>query len=393
MAGAASIDADALSARATDLLAKLVAFDTTSRNTNLRLIEFVEGLLGELGVSSRRVGNADGSKANLYATLGPMSPGGIVLSGHTDVVPVDGQAWSSDPWTLTERGDRLYGRGTCDMKGFVALALAAAPDILAANPGRPVHLAFSYDEEVGCLGAPDLIRAMVAELPRPSLVIVGEPTDMVAVAGHKGITTHTVTVTGKEAHSSQTQLGVSAIMEAIPLLTALHDLAAALEQEGGGANLFVPPHATLTVGLLNGGTAGNILARECSFQFDLRTIPGVDPFTVLEPFFALCRSRDAAIKKRFPQAGVAVERRSFTPAFAVEEGGEAEHFARRMAGDNGPTRAVPYAAEAGQFQAAGFSTVICGPGCIDQAHQADEYVSIEQMRRGAAFMARMVESL
>ena len=392
MAGGVTLDADALCDHAVDLLAKLVAFDTTSRNSNLRLIEFVEGLLSELGVSSRRVGNADGSKANLYATLGPRTPGGIVLSGHTDVVPVDGQAWSTNPWTLTERGGRLYGRGTCDMKGFIALALAAAPHILAAAPRRPVHLAFSYDEEVGCLGAPDLIRAMVAELPRPSLVIVGEPTDMVAVSGHKGITTHTVTVTGKEAHSSQTQLGVSAIGAAIPLLKALHDLAAELES-GARSDLFTPPFATLTVGLLNGGTAGNILARECSFQFDLRTIPGVEPIAILQPFFALCRKTDAQLKSHFPQAGVAVERRSFTPAFAVEAGGEAEHFARRMAGDNGPVRAVPYAAEAGQFQAAGFSTVICGPGSIDQAHQADEYVSVDQMKRGAAFMTRMVESL
>lgn len=392
MAGAASPDADALCARAIDLLETLVAFDTTSRNTNLRLIEFVEGLLGDLGVPSRRVGDATGAKANLYATLGPMIPGGIVLSGHTDVVPVDGQAWSSDPWTLTGRDGRLYGRGTCDMKGFVALALAAAPHILAAAPSRPVHLAFSYDEEVGCLGAPDLIRAMVAELPRPSLVIVGEPTDMVAVSGHKGVTTHTVTVTGKEAHSSQTQLGLSAIGAAIPLLKALHDLAAELES-GARSDLFTPPFATLTVGLLNGGTAGNILARECSFQFDLRTIPGVDPMTILLPFFARCRETDAQLKARFPQAGVSVERRSFTPAFAVEPGGEAEHFARRMAGDNGPVRAVPYAAEAGQFQAAGFSTVICGPGSIDQAHQADEYVSVDQMQRGAAFMARLVESV
>jgi acetylornithine deacetylase len=389
----APIDAEALGARAVDLLARLVAFDTTSRRTNLELIAFVEDHLAAMGVGARRVANADGSKANLYATLGPMAAGGVVLSGHTDVVPVDGQPWSSDPFALSERDGRLYGRGTCDMKGFLALALAAGPDLLAAPLQRPVHLAFSYDEEVGCLGAPDLIRAMVAALPRPGLVIVGEPTDMEAVSGHKGVTTHRVTVTGKEAHSSQTHLGVSAIMEAIPLLDALHGLAAELARHGDPASPFHPPHATLTVGVIEGGTAANILARECSFLFDLRTPPGQDPLAILAPFAARCEALDAALKARAPEAGVRLERRSLTPPFAPEPQGAAEAFARRLTGDNGPARAVPYAAEAGQFQAAGFSTVICGPGSIDQAHQADEYVSLSQMQRGAQFMARLVESL
>jgi acetylornithine deacetylase len=375
-------------------LARLVAFDTTSRDSNLPLIEHVERLLGALGISATRVPNADGSKANLYATIGPLVEGGIVLSGHTDVVPVDGQAWSSDPFRLTERDGRLYGRGTCDMKGFLALALAAAP--LFAEPGRlqrPIHLAFSYDEEVGCLGAPSMIAEIARHLPSPAAVIVGEPTMMEVVHGHKGITSYAVTVTGHEAHSSLTHLGLSANMAAIRLMHCLSGIAARLEREGDPASLFVPAHATLTIGQVNGGTAVNILARECVFVFDLRCPPGLDPEAILAPFMAEAQALDAEMKGRFPEAGVAILRRSLTPSFAPESDGAAERIARTLAGDNGPARVVPYAAEAGQFQQAGFSTVICGPGSIEQAHQPDEYVAVEQMERGAAFMLRLGEML
>lgn len=384
--------AEALTARALEILAMLVAFDTTSRNSNLALIEWVEGYLDGHGARHRRVPSADGRKSNLIATLGPPVEGGVVLSGHTDVVPVDGQAWSSDPFELTAKDDgRLYGRGTCDMKGFLALALAAAPDLIAARPRKPVHLAFSYDEEVGCLGAPDMIAVIARELPRPALVVVGEPTMMEAVAGHKGVATFGVVVTGKEAHSSQTHLGVSAIMEAIPLLASLRKLAGRLAAEAAPNSPFTPAHATLTVGLLNGGTAGNILARECGFQFDLRCPPGQDPRAVIAPFVDEVQALDVRLAARFPGAGARIVQRSSTPPLAPEPNGAAEAFARRLAGDNGPARAAPYAAEAGQFQAAGFSTVICGPGSIDQAHQADEYVDRAQMERGGVFMSRLVE--
>lgn len=387
------MDVSALSARAIELLGELVAFDTTSRLSNLALIEHVEGLLGGLGITGTRVGNADGSKANFYATLGPMVEGGIVLSGHTDVVPVDGQPWSSDPFTLTERDGRLYGRGTCDMKGFVALALAAAP--LFAEPGRlkrPVHFAFSYDEEVGCLGAPSMIAEIAKVVPRPAAVIVGEPTMMEVVHGHKGITSYVVTVTGHEAHSSLTHLGLSANMAAIRLMTLLAELADRQEREATPSP-FVPPHPTLTIGQINGGTAVNILARECVFVFDLRCPPGVDPEAILAPFHAAAATLDAEMKARFPEAGVAVVRRSSTPSFAPEPDGAAERIARALAGDNGPARVVAYAAEAGQFQGAGFSTVICGPGSIEQAHQPNEYVDIAQIERGAAFMLRLDDLL
>ena len=384
---------ETITARALAHLERLVAFDTTSRGSNLALVEYVEAELSALGVGSTRVPNADGAKASLHATLGPAVEGGVVLSGHTDVVPVDGQPWTSDPFALTRRGDRLFGRGACDMKGFLALALAAAPEVLAARGARPVHLAFSYDEEVGCLGAPDLIADMVRRLPRPAVVVVGEPTDMEAVSGHKGVAVFEVTVRGREAHSSLPGQGASAIMAALPLLRSLEALAARLEREADPGSPFHPPYATLTVGLIRGGTASNILARECAFAFDLRTPPGLDPLAVLAPVFAEAEALDVALKRRAPEAGVTVRRRSMTPALAPERDGAAEALARRLAGDNGPARAVSYAAEAGQFQQAGFSTVICGPGSIEQAHQADEYVELSQMQRGAAFMARLAESL
>ena len=374
-------------------LDRLIAFDTTSRDSNLALIRYVEAFLGEHNVASRRVSNAEGTKANLYATIGPNVPGGVVLSGHTDVVPVDGQSWASDPFALTRRGGRLYGRGTCDMKGFIALALATVPALVKGATARPVHLALSYDEEVGCLGAPSMIRELVAELPAPAAVIVGEPTNMEVVSGHKGISTWRITVTGHEAHSSLTHLGVSANMVAVGLMNRLVELAENLERHGDPASRFHPPHATITIGQINGGTAVNILARECMFIFDLRAPPGQDPEAIIAPFLAACDAADAALKRRYPDAGVTVLRRSATPSFAPEPGGDAERLARRLAGDNGPGRVVSYAAEAGQFQGAGFSTIICGPGSIEQAHQPDEYLEVAQFERGAAFMARLHDAL
>lgn len=385
--------AEAIAERGIAILSDLIAFDTTSRGSNLELIGYVERLLQNLGVSSQRVANADRSKANLLATLGPTVENGIVLSGHTDVVPVDGQPWSSDPFRLTRRGGRLYGRGTSDMKAFLALALAAAPEFAAGRLNRPVHLAFSYDEEVGCLGAPDLIRRIVAAVPRPAAVIVGEPTNMEAVSAHKGIATFRVTVTGREAHSSLTHLGISANMAAIRLMSILADLATQLEQRADPTSPFTPKHATLTVGQVNGGTAVNILARECVFLFDLRCPPGLEPGEVLKPFFEAAEALDRELKGKAPEAGVKVELRAQTPPLHLEPGREAEALVRRLAGDNGPPRAVSYAAEAGQFQRAGYSTVICGPGSIEQAHQPDEFIEVSQVERGALFMARLAEAL
>lgn len=382
---------DDLTERARAMLAQLVAFDTTSRLSNLSMIAFVEDWLGRLGITTHRVSNADGSKANLYATIGPMVAGGVVLSGHTDVVPVDGQPWTSDPFVLTEREGRLYGRGTCDMKGFIALALAAAPDFARAGLNRPIHFALSYDEEVGCLGAPSMIKELARQLPTPAAVIVGEPTNMEIVGGHKGMSSWWVTVTGHEAHSSLTHLGISANMVAVKLMHELVLLADKLARDADPNGRFVPSHSTLTIGQVKGGTAVNILARQCSFVFDLRTLPDEDPNAIVAPFLAMAAQVHAQISKQFPGCGVEVVRRSETPAMALRSDGAAAMLARALAGDNGASRAVAYAAEGGQFQQAGFDTVICGPGSIEQAHQPNEYLELEQLRRGANFIVRLKE--
>lgn len=387
------MDSSHIAAAALAHLERLIAFDTTSRDSNLALIGYVEAFLTSHGVASHRVANADGSKANLYATIGPAVAGAIVLSGHTDVVPVDGQNWASDPFTLNRRGDRMYGRGTCDMKGFLALALAIVPEVAAGQAARPLHLAFSYDEEVGCLGAPSMIRELVRDLPPPLAVIVGEPTNMEVVSGHKGISSWRVVVRGHEAHSSLTHLGVSANMVAVKLMHALTEIAGDLERHADRNSPYHPPHATLTIGVVKGGTAVNILARECEFVFDLRTPAGTDPQAIIAPFEALCAAEDKAIRARFPDAGVDIVRRSATPSFALKPDSPAEILARRLAGDNGAARVVSYAAEAGQFQEAGFSTIICGPGSIEQAHQPDEYLEVTQFERGVAFMERLEEAL
>ncbi|NRD90896.1 acetylornithine deacetylase [Sphingopyxis sp. BSNA05] len=386
---------DSLLTTARDILARLIAFDTTSRNSNLQLIAWVEDYLDRHGVSSTRVVNEDASKANLYASVGPAVEGGIILSGHSDVVPVDGQDWQSNPWTVDERaldGQRLlHGRGTCDMKGFIALALAAVP--LFKNGSKPVHLAISYDEEVGCLGAPAMIGEMAAKLPKPALAIIGEPTMMKVITGHKGITVHEVEILGHEAHSSLTHLGLSANMVAVELMHDLAELARNLWENADPQSPFMPPHATLTIGRMEGGTAANILARRAHFVFDLRCPPDVDPEAVLAPFKAKVAALDREMRGAFPEAGVTVTRVSNAPPMTPAGSAEAEAFVRRLTGDNSPSGVVSYAAEAGQFQQAGFATVICGPGSIEQAHQPNEYLAVEQFARGADFMVRLAEAL
>ena len=382
---------DPLHQSALAIFEALIGFDTTSRHSNLELIAWVEDYLRGHDIASTRVTGADGGKANLFATAGPMCAGGVILSGHSDVVPVDGQDWSSDPFALTRRGDRYFGRGTCDMKGFIALALAAMP--VFRDGARPVHLAISYDEEVGCLGAPALIAAIAGTLPAPALAIIGEPTNMKVVTGHKGIAVHRVEVLGHEAHSSLTHLGVSANMIAADLMHDLAELARDLWKDGEPGSPFVPPHATLTIGTMQGGTAANILARRAQFVFDLRCPPGTDAERILRPFKAKVAALDAQLKDAFLDSGVSIAQLADAPPLSPQQDSDAEAFVRRLTGDNGPAGAVSYAAEAGQFQQAGFPTVICGPGSIEQAHQPDEYLEAGQFRAGAAFMERLAEEL
>ena len=378
-------------ATARAILETLVAFDTTSHRSNLALIEWVEDYLGSHGVASERVPDESGAKANLFATCGPSLEGGVILSGHSDVVPVEGQDWSGDPWKVREASGRLTGRGVTDMKGFIALALAFVPRFAAGS--RPVHLAISYDEEVGCKGAPAMIARMAETIPAPRCAIVGEPSSMRVVTGHKGIAVHQVTVRGREAHSSLEGEGLSANMIAIDLMAALAKLARDLRERGDPANGFDPPHATLTVGVMEGGEASNILSGHARFLFDLRCPPDEDPDEILAPFLALCADKDRAAGAAFPGCGVRVERLSGTVPMTPEGSEAAVEFVRRLTGENAEPLRVAYAAEGGQFQQAGFPTVICGPGDIAQAHQPDEWIAIDQVQAGARFMARLAEEL
>lgn len=375
-----------------DWLTELVAFDTTSRTSNLAFITHVEAFLESLGARCERSYSDDGSKSNLHAVLGPPAEGGVVLSGHSDVVPVDGQAWTSDPFTLTERDGKLYGRGSCDMKGFIACALAAAPDFAKAPLKRPVHFAFSYDEEIGCIGAPRMIEMMAAKTPRPSCVIVGEPTLMQVVTGHKGLYSVRVEIHGKEAHSSLVESGACATTAAVRLMNQLVEESQALKSAAPADSPFDPPYGTLTIGRMGGGTAINILARHAWFEALMRPAPWDDGPGLGRRLMESAAALEAELQMRAPEARVEVSILSNVPPLRPETDGEAEQLARQLTGDNSP-RVVAYGTEGGQFQEAGFSTIVCGPGSIEQAHQADEFVAIEQLVQCDAFLAKLKDRL
>jgi acetylornithine deacetylase len=374
-----------------DMLGRLVAFDTTSRNSNLALIHYISDYLTDLDVQSTLIPNAEGTKANLFASIGPNVEGGIVLSGHTDVVPVDGQPWTSDPWQLTERDDgSLYGRGTCDMKGFVAACLARVPAFQRARLKVPMHLAFSYDEEIGCLGAHSLAERLVGSVPRPQAVIVGEPTMMSVVNAQNAGGGLIATFTGVEAHSSMTHLGVSAIHFAGDFIHWLNEL----QQELSGRKRTdidtVPGHTTINVGIVTGGTAANIFARQCTLNWGYRTLPGDDPWEVqrrAEKYIAELLL--PKMRSKHPDADITLRRRSFVPGLMPHENEEAAKLALQWTGGN-RTYAVPYGTEAGIFRGHGIPTVICGPGDISQAHQPNEFVARAQMDACDAFLDKMI---
>lgn len=377
---------------AVEMLARLVGFDTTSRVSNLALIDWVEAYLADLGAMTQRVVSPDGQKANLHAIIGPQIDGGVVLSGHTDVVPVDGQAWDSDPFVVTEKDARLYGRGTCDMKGFIACALAAAPDFAKANLKRPVHFALSYDEEVGCIGAPALIEAITAGGPRPSAVIVGEPTMMQVVSGHKGLYSIKVIVRGFEAHSSLVESGACAVTYATELMHWIVEEAKAMKAKAPADSAFSPPYGTVTIGQVHGGSAINILAKDAWFESLMRPAPWDDGPDMGKRFRAFAAEIEAEMRRYAPSASITIEQISDVPPLRPESEGEAETLARALTGDNSP-RVVPYGTEGGQFQQGGLSTVICGPGSIDQAHQPNEFVALSQIHDCVGFMKKLENRL
>ena len=373
------------------MLERLIGFPTVSRDSNLDLINFVRDYLDSHGIESNLVPNADGSKANLYATVGPNVEDGVVLSGHTDVVPVDGQPWTTDPFTLTESDGLLYGRGTCDMKAFPAIALALVPQMSELK--RPIHFAWSYDEEIGCLGAPDMIREIAANVPKPRAVIVGEPTSMKVLTAHKGMTSYRTVVTGHEAHSSQTHRGVSAVMTAAKLIDKLSNMAHG-RMNGVTDDDFDPPYTTIHVGVMNGGTAGNIISRHAEFIWDVRHVPGDDPVAIREEFTSWCDNEVIpAMQAVAPETGIETVITATTPALRHDAENAAEQIAKDIIGGEQRSGKASYATEAGQFQEAGFATIICGPGSIDQAHQPNEFISIDQLEQGTVFVEKLIATL
>ena len=384
---------DARLAEAIAILARLVAFDTESSKTNLPLISHVEHYLASHGVASQRVPNATGDKAALFCTIGPVVDGGVVLSGHTDVVPVTGQPWTSDPFVLRQSGGRLYGRGTCDMKGFAALALAMVPEFQAASLKRPVHFLFSYDEETTCLGPVEAISRFGQDLPRPAAVIVGEPTSMQVADSQKSIATYLTTVHGLEAHSAIPALGANAIEYACELVGELYRLDRELADIGDPLGRFDPPQSTIHVGTIHGGTARNILARQCTFHWEFRGLPGVAQNWAHARFEDYCtRAVLPRLTRHAPNARVETLVEIEIPGLAPEPGSFAQTLAFRLSQTNRAI-AVPFATEAGRFQSAGVSTVNCGPGSIEQAHQPDEFIAMSQMEAGLAFMRRLAGEL
>lgn len=372
-----------------EMLARLVAFDTVSDKSNLPLIDFVEAYLAGWGVPSVRFPNAKGDKAALFATVGPQDRGGVVLSGHTDVVPVTGQAWSRDPFTLHVENGRAYGRGAVDMKAFLALGLALVPDFLAADLKTPIHLFLSYDEEVTCLGVIDGIAAMGKSLPRPRAVIVGEPTSLDICDAHKGVRTFQTIIKGFAAHSSKPELGASAVHAGALLAAELDHMAEDARQRLDASGRFDPPYDTVHIGSFHAGIARNILADHGEILWEIRTLPTSDPEAGPARFAALSDKVQARMRKTASSSAIATEMTSDVPGLAPEPGSEAERLAMRLSGRN-HTIAVSYATEAGHFQQAGLPTVVCGPGSIDQAHQPDEYISLEQLEAGEAFMRKLM---
>jgi acetylornithine deacetylase len=372
----------------TAMLAKLVGFDTTSAKSNLPLIEWVRDYLAGWGIDSRLVHDPGGDKANLFATLTGAGDGGIVLSGHSDVVPVAGQDWSSDPFTLTERDGRLFGRGTADMKGFIALALSRVPDIVAAEPKLPIHVALSFDEELGCIGVPHLLEQIGKALPRPAVAIIGEPTSMRVVDAHKGICALKTTITGLEAHSSRQDQAVSAVVAAAELITEIERIVTGMRDRRHES--FDPPYTTFNIGLIDGGTAVNIVPRHCVFEWEFRAVPGVANDDVIGQVDAYVEDTMLPrMRKVFPAASITTEAYAQAPPLQSPDGSPAVALAMRLTGAN-RTEAVSFAAEAGHFQGAGMAAVICGPGDIAQAHQPDEFISVEQLDAGGAFIDDLI---
>ncbi|MET3230625.1 UNVERIFIED_ORG: acetylornithine deacetylase [Burkholderia sp. 1263] len=375
------------------LLESLIGFPTVSRDSNLDMIAFIRRYLDELGVESELFYNAERTKANLFATIGPRERGGVVLSGHTDVVPVEGQAWTVDAFRLTERDGRLYGRGTADMKGFIASVLAAVPGFVERALKLPVHLAFSYDEEVGCLG----VRPMLAELERrahkPVLCLIGEPTELKPVLGHKGKLAMRCHVKGAPCHSAYAPYGVNAIQYAARMIGRLEQIGEQLAQPEHHDERFDPPFSTVQTGVIKGGRALNIVPAECEFDFEVRALPGFDAHRVADALQTYAEAellpKMRAVKS---EADIRFQSLSAYPALATSPDSEAARLLALLSGSE-EFGTVAFGTEGGLFEQAGIPTVVCGPGSMDQGHKPDEFVTVEQLRACDAMLARLADCL
>ncbi len=380
-----------LSSRA--LLERLIGFATVSRDSNLELIAFMRQYLADLGVESELFHNAERTKANLYATIGPRDRGGIVLSGHTDVVPVDGQAWTVEPFRLTEKDGRLYGRGTADMKGYLASVLAAVPVFLKRKLEIPVHLAFSYDEEVGCLGVRSMLADIQERAHKPRLCLIGEPTELKPVLGHKGKLAMRCHVKGAACHSAYAPYGVNAIQYAARLINRLEAIGDELARPEHRDERFDPPFSTVQTGIIKGGRALNIVPAECEFDFEVRSVPGFDANTVADRLQAFAQGELLPkMRQVHGDSDIRLQPLNAYPGLATPPDSDAARLLALLSGSN-DFGTVAFGTEGGLFTQAGIPTVVCGPGSMDQGHKPDEFVSIDQMDRCDAMLVRLGEHL
>jgi acetylornithine deacetylase len=374
-----------------EMIRKLVAFPSVSRDSNLELIHFVRDYLRALGAESRLTYDDDRRKANLFATLGPAGAAGIVLSGHTDVVPVEGQAWDTDPFELAEKDGKLYGRGTCDMKSFVAVALALAPEFARRGLKTPLHFAFTYDEEVGCIGVSRLLADLARAGIKPQSCIVGEPTQMRPVIAHKGKRGFRCTVRGLAAHSAYAPLGVNAVEAAAEAIAFLKSMTRRHRDEGPYDRSFDIAHTTVHTGVIRGGTALNIVPHECVFDFEFRFLPGDDPEALLREFKEyVTKTLEPEMQTVHAAAGFVIQ--PLSEILSLDTGAETEvvTLAQELSG-NQEIGKVSFGTEGSQFQRAGIPTVVCGPGSIEQAHKPNEFVAVDQVLKCEQFMRRLAD--
>lgn len=377
------------------ILAKLVSFPVLGGQSNLSIIHWIKEHIESQGITTTLVPNEEGNKASLHCRIGPAVDGGVILSGHTDVVPVEGQEWTTNPFELTDKGDgKLYGRGSCDMKGFIACCLAALPEMVKADLKKPIYFAFSYDEEVGCLAGPELAKAIHTEYTEtPKYAIIGEPSLMEPIVGQKGIYILETYVNGSAGHSSRIKQEVSAIHEAMRLILWLENRMNQLIEDNRLDDRFHPPHSSIHVGLVNGGIAPNVIADKAHFYWDLRTIPMDDTETIVNEFETYCRQREEELRQVFPGFKIeTIENHPPVPPLDTKADADVVALVKHLS-EKSKLNTVAYAAEAGQFANEGFQAAICGPGSIEQAHRANEFIAKEELVKGMQMMEKLIGEL